>query len=118
MALALVEAGLLRNGVVGLLADKADTRVIEGKVTLQRTTVRESAGIAVAVSQSSGFLSGSTLSGNLVGVHVQDGSTLQEGDQPSGEPLELTVAPDTRFVDNGSRVGAGVVPLPGRLPSP
>jgi hypothetical protein len=52
------------------------------------------------------------LSGNNVGVHVQDGATLVESDTASDDPLAVAVSKDTQFVANATRVGSGTVPLP------
>lgn len=80
---------------------------------LERTAVVDNPGIGVAVDAASALLSGAVLARNGVGVHAQGGSFLSEA--TSSDELgegELRVTPDTRFVDNGARVGTGEVPLP------
>jgi hypothetical protein len=37
---------------------------------------------------------------------------LQEGDEPSADPLAVVVTGDTRFVGNTTRVGNGQVAIP------
>ncbi|MFN7131675.1 MAG: hypothetical protein ACK4N5_06305, partial [Myxococcales bacterium] len=48
---------------------------------------------------------------NAVALHVQGGSSLHE-QAGTPAPRQVFVSPETRFVGNGSRVGAGELPLP------
>lgn len=82
-------------------------------VTLDRTTLRASQGIGLAVDSAAVNVKAGFLARNAVAVHVQDGAELVEG--APGEaptPFTVTISPETRFVENASRVGSGVVPLP------
>lgn len=47
-----------------------------------------------------------------VSHHVQDGASLVDSDTVSDDPLAVAVSKDSQFVDNATRVGSGIVPLP------
>ena len=79
--------------------------------TIQDSTITDSKGIGLAVASAGAFVGHSVISRNAVGIHAQDGTTLTTGDAP-GDPLACVVSSDTSFVDNATRVGSGVVPLP------
>jgi hypothetical protein len=83
-------------------------------VTIRRSVFRKSAGIGLAFSGATASVEGSFVRENAVGIHVQDGSSLGTGvaaPQPV-DALTVFVTDDTRFEDNATRVGSGVVPLP------
>lgn len=65
-------------------------------------------------SASAGVVEGGTVAHNAIGIHAQDGSTLEEvGQVPEGlEPLRVRVDSRTRFLANGTRVGSGSLPVP------
>jgi len=79
--------------------------------TIEDSTITDSKGIGLAVASAGAFVGHSTISRNAVGIHAQEGTTLTTGDVP-GDPLACVVSSDTSFVDNATRVGSGVVPLP------
>jgi hypothetical protein len=80
-------------------------------------TVTKSAGAALVFASSRGNVSHARIRGNAVGIHVQDGSTLQEVAAVPDDPAESTVnvSTDSTFDGNGSRVGSGALPLPAPL---
>jgi hypothetical protein len=80
-------------------------------------TVTKSAGAALVFASSRGNVSHARIRGNAVGIHVQDGSTLQEVATVPEDPAESTVnvSTDSTFDGNGSRVGSGALPLPAPL---
>jgi hypothetical protein len=82
-----------------------------------RTTLSGSVDIGVLVSRASGFITGVVLARNAIGLHVQDGSILVEQATPSTDPLTVVVAPNTRFVGNEARLGAGILPIPSPVPT-
>jgi hypothetical protein len=92
----------------GIFAMNSKHVVIEG------CEVRRSAGIGLAFSNSSATVSRSVVGDNTVGIHVQDGSTLQQVDVAPAQPAgnSVSVSADTVFEGNASRVGSGTVPLP------
>jgi hypothetical protein len=79
--------------------------------TIQDSTITDSKGIGLAVASAGAFVGHTIISRNAVGIHTQDGTTLTVGDAP-GDPLACVISSDTSFVDNATRVGSGVVPLP------
>jgi len=60
------------------------------------------------------LVAGVDLVDNRVGIHVQSGTSLEEVSELPAEPTANQVAVDaaTRFIDNGARVGSGVLPIP------
>ena len=93
----------------------------KAEVTIRRSVIEKSAGIAVAISGATASVQGTSIRGNAVGIHVQDGSTLESGaEAPEAiESLVVFVTDDTRFDGNETRVGSGEIPLPDILaPAP
>ena len=80
-------------------------------------TVTKSAGAALVFASSRGNVSHARIRGNAVGIHVQDGSTLQAVAAVPDDPAEsmVNVSNDSTFDGNGSRVGSGALPLPAPL---
>jgi hypothetical protein len=95
--------GLFGDGIVGATGVR---------FAMTRSTVHHNAAIAFGVSASAAFILDCFLSQSAVGIHVQDGSVLVEGNEPSPDPLAVVVSPGTRFVGNQARVGSGNVALP------
>ncbi len=85
--------------------------------TIDACTITGSKSIGVAVAVAGATMTKSTVSRNAVGVHAQGGTALQEGDG-EGDGRILLVSPTTRFVENGTRVGSGIVPLPTEVIGP
>jgi nitrous oxidase accessory protein NosD len=87
------------------------------RVVITDTEVRRSAGIGVALANTSAIIASCVIADNAVGIHVQDGSTLNQVATAPKEPagLAVDVTEDTQFEGNATRVGSGVVPLPDPL---
>ena len=79
--------------------------------TIEDSTITGSKGIGLAVAAASAFVHHTLISRNAVGVHAQDGTTLSQGDGP-GDARALVISSDTSFVDNATRIGSGIIPLP------
>jgi hypothetical protein len=73
--------------------------------------------IGIGFSGATGLVSNTIVKRNAVGIQVQGGSALVQGDAApaSVTPLTVFVTSDTRFLANGSQVGGGEVPLPNVL---
>jgi hypothetical protein len=138
--LTMTRSALLRNREAGLVAIEASSLDVKDSIVkatsldadgafglgvliaddstglFDRATITGSAGIGLATAAAKGVLSRSFLSKNAVAVHVQDGVELVE--RAPGDALDartLIVSPDTRFVDNATKVGSGLIPLPSSL---
>ena len=96
----------------------SSSRANDGTLGLLKATVRESHGAALVFAGGKGWVSASLVERNAVGIHAQDGSALSEADAPPEEIPEgaVVITTSTRFVENASRVGTGIVPLPDALP--
>jgi hypothetical protein len=77
---------------------------------LRRARVFGSAAVGLAISASTALIEASLFDHNPVALHLQDGSTLVAS--PSGTANAVYVSDDTRFVDNATRLGSGVLALP------
>lgn len=86
-------------------------------VVVDRCEVRRSAGIGMAFANTSATVTDTVVAENAVGIHVQEGSTLEEVEtapaSPSGGKVDVTKS--TRFEGNATKVGSGVIPLPDPL---
>jgi hypothetical protein len=95
--------------------------VLDGaELQVTRAVLAQNAGIGLVVASASATLATSRVDSNAVGVHVQDGSQLEEVTViPStiGE-LDVDISADTMFTGNGTRIGSGVVPLPDPIGQP
>ena len=86
---------------------------------LSGTTVRGSAGPAIAVDDGSGTVASCVVEDNAIGVFVQDGTTLVQGaEADAGAGLTLDISSDTAFVGNQTKVGSGVIAVPMPLMTP
>jgi hypothetical protein len=83
-------------------------------LTLTGSTVTGSAGVGVVADEASVLAWSSFISWNGVGVHAQGGSQVVNAEAATLTPNALAVSADTRFVGNGTRIGAGQVPLPSK----
>lgn len=81
------------------------------------TTVRQSAGPAIAVSNAGLSVRSSAVVDNVVGIAVLGQSSLVEGDG-NGEPMTVAVSKDTVFANNQTLVGSGNIPVPAVLTVP
>ena len=85
----------------------------EGHVELLRTSVSDNTGVGVVAAGGQAWVRNSTFARNKVAIHAQDGSSVVESDADAELTVgELRVSTDTRFVDNGARVGTGQIPIP------
>lgn len=86
----------------------------KAEVTIRRSVIEKSTGIGLAFGGSTASIQGSSVRGNTVGIHVQEGSSLASGAAApeAVDPLVVFVTDDTRFDANETRVGSGDVPLP------
>lgn len=86
----------------------------KAQVTIRRSVIERSTGIALAFSGATASVQSTLIRGNAVGIHVQDGSTIASGAgvPESVDPLVVFVTDDTRFDGNETRVGSGAIPLP------
>jgi hypothetical protein len=81
--------------------------------------VRGSAGVGVVFAAAGGSVSSSFIHAAAVGVHVQQGAVLREGDPLApAAPLEVVFSPDTHIWDVGARVGIGELALPDPIDPP
>jgi hypothetical protein len=83
-------------------------------LTLQDTYVLDNGAVGLIFSGSSGRVAGALVAANVVGIHAQDGSMLEEVETLPGAaaPLMVRVKSTSRFVGNASRVGSGFIPVP------
>ncbi|MBX3210166.1 MAG: right-handed parallel beta-helix repeat-containing protein [Labilithrix sp.] len=79
--------------------------------SVEETTISGSKGIGLACAAAGATVRQATISRNTVGVHVQDGTSLAEGDGEAAASA-LLISSDTRFVGNSTRTGSGPVALP------
>lgn len=89
-------------------------------VVITDSEIRRSAAVGVALANSPAVVARSVIADNAVGIHVQDGSTLNQVETPPDEPtgLDVDVTSDTKFEGNATRVGSGTIPLPEPLAKP
>jgi hypothetical protein len=84
-------------------------------VTVLRTRIEGSEGAALAFADSRVAVTSSLITKNAVGVFVNDGGNLDQvpGAAPlPDEPGRIVISNDTRFLENATRVGGGLLPLP------
>jgi len=95
----------------GLLASDGALMIVDD------VTITRSAGAALVFAASRGNVSHARIRANAVGIHVQDGSMLEEVVTVPDDPPEssVNVSTDSTFDGNGSRVGSGALPLPAPL---
>jgi hypothetical protein len=87
----------------------------DGVLLVTGGAVDGSAGLGAAFAEGAGVIDGARLSRNAIGIHTQDGSTLEERPAPAmlGR-RQVVVTPATTFVGNDARTGAEQVPVPPR----
>ena len=93
--------------------------VVDGStLRFDRSVVRNAKGAALVFAGGAGAIGASLIEHNAVGIHVQDGSELAESDELPAEVADhsVTVTRSTRFLENETRIGQGVLPLPQPLP--
>lgn len=85
----------------------------EAEAFLDQTAVFDNAAIGVAASGGRALLTSAVVARNAVGVHVQRGSfVVESGDGSDLAATEVRISPDSRFLDNASKLGTGEIPLP------
>lgn len=91
-----------------------------GAVVVERSAVDDNPGAGIAVSNASGVVRRTSVRRNAIGVHVQKGAELLEAAEVPDpiEPLTLVVTPDSRFIENASKVGTGEIPIPSSIGEP
>lgn len=101
--------GAFGHGVLALLG---------ARVGVARSVVERSAAVGVVFADASGSVRRSTVRHNAIGIHAQQGSTIVESEAVPEAITggEVVVTTDSRFTDNASKVGSGVVPLPNVVP--
>ncbi len=82
-------------------------------VIIRATEVRDNQ-IGMAFNSATGIVASCLIQHNQVGIHAQAGSTLATAAMAPEEPSPkvVLVTDDSRFVDNATRIGSGLVPLP------
>lgn len=92
----------------GLLA------LLGGRLFTDGAVVEANAGAGLLFDRGGGVVRGTTVLANEIGIHVQEGAELLEGDPGEGELEDnaVWVTPDTRFVRNLTRVGSGQLAVP------
>ncbi|OJY29957.1 MAG: hypothetical protein BGO98_50080 [Myxococcales bacterium 68-20] len=85
-----------------------------GALVMSNSVVQGHAGVGLVFSNAKGSVASSIVRANPIGVHTQQGVELVEVTAVPAEltPLSVAFTSDTRFIENGSKVGAGEVPLP------
>lgn len=84
-----------------------------GEAVIERTSVFDNAAIGVAASGGRAKLVSAIVAKNPVAIHVQQGSFIVEStDEADLSDNEVRVSPDSRFLDNGSKLGSGEIPVP------
>ena len=82
-------------------------------LVIEDTEIASNTAIGIAVGDGSARITRTRIRGNAVGLYVEDGTTLIEGETPGPTTLQVTVSSDSLFEANGTRVSAGSLPLPG-----
>ncbi len=86
----------------------------DGRIVFTRGALERSAGIAAVFAEGAGSIDGARVAKNAIGLHAQDGSTVEE--LPSAPatlgPRQVVVTTTTTFEDNQAKLSAVTVPLP------
>ncbi len=94
----------------GLLIDTA------AEVVFDEVHVSKSGQVGVLANGGTARLSRCVFSDNAIAMHVQGGATLRETADEAVVAQEIRVSPDTTFIRNGTKLGAGLLPLPEPIP--
>lgn len=88
----------------------------DGAILLKGGALVGNAGIGAVFAEGAGLLDGARVAKNPVGLHAQDGSTVEElGRAPQTlGARQVVVTSATTFKDNQAKVSAGTVPVPAR----
>lgn len=88
----------------------------EGQATIERTAVFDNAAIGVAASGGRARLVSAIVAKNPIAMHVQQGSFIVEAsDEGELGANEVRVSPDSRFLENGTKLGTGEIPIPSNI---
>lgn len=76
--------------------------------------MERSAGIAAVFAQGAGLLDGTRVAQNAIGLHAQDGTSVEELEVAPATlgPRQVVVTTATVFEDNQAKVSAGTIPVP------
>jgi hypothetical protein len=98
------------NGKFGDAIEVVELSVLR----LERTVIRNAKGAALVFAAGTGSVNASLIERSSVGVHAQDGSELSEVDDVPADLADrsVVIGRSTRFVENGTKVGQGVLALP------
>ncbi|MFN7134260.1 MAG: hypothetical protein ACK4N5_19430, partial [Myxococcales bacterium] len=84
-----------------------------GASSIVRSQFDRNAGAALLFSGgATAQITSTSVSRNNIGIHAQLGSSLSTVEEGALSPGEVRVSEDTRFIENVSRIGTGVIPLP------
>lgn len=88
--------------------------VFEGaSMFLDDVAVYDNPAVGLVSDGGQSFINGGLFARNGIAIHAQNGATVTQADAAEGlAGGELRVSGSTRFVDNGTRVGNGVIALP------
>lgn len=91
-----------------------------GSLVMSRSIVRDHAGIGLVFANAAGSVAASVIRANPVAVHTLEGVSLVEVPAAPEEltPLSVVFTTDTRFEENGTKVGSGEIPLPAEVAPP
>jgi hypothetical protein len=86
----------------------------DGVIVFTRGAVEGSPGIAAVFAEGAGVLDGARVAKNAVGLHAQDGSTVEElaAPPPTLGARQVIVTTGTAFEENQAKLSAGTVPVP------
>lgn len=110
-----IESTLIRNTTPRASGEYGHGFVgLDGTSVVIKNSVVVGNRIGLAFASASATLSDLLVQQNVVGIHVQGNSQLRTSPVAPAEPTPLfvTVTDDSRFIDNQTRVGSGIVPLP------
>ncbi|MBX3186732.1 MAG: right-handed parallel beta-helix repeat-containing protein [Labilithrix sp.] len=123
-----VEAVLVASG--GLLAMSASTvhgtRSVDGtfghgiavfpeaRAELDGVAIFDNPGVGLVADGGQAFVRGGLFARNAVAVHAQNGTTITQSDVAPADlgGGEMRISSSTRFAENGTRVGSGLIELP------
>lgn len=110
-----VESSLIRNTSPRPSGEYGHGFVgVDGTMVVLKSTIILANRIGVAFESSSATLTDVLVQKNAVGIHVQGRSQLQTSVVAPEAPIPdlVTVTDDSRFLDNETRIGSGLVALP------
>lgn len=84
-----------------------------GRAELTDTSIYDNAGVGLVSDGGEASVRGGTIAKNSVALHAQNGATISQSDGADDLAVgEVRISSSTRFVDNQTRIGSGVVMLP------